>query len=177
MEIISPLLLSFFSYSMILVEIATRSDLISVSMTSLLRRLQASVSLWCLLCNCWSSLTGPDRGSEDGHNVAPPSAWAQSREGRYWLSQSRRLLWGLSDAWMLECSQKCTGLKCEIVHKRHYINAWVRSYSLSLESLSSSLRNAGLTTSPWGPRSSRWRRRLIRWTHTKSALWTWWWTW
>ncbi len=68
---------------------------------SLLCRLQPSASFWSLLCNQQSSLTGPGWGGEDGSHVAPPSAWTQSREGRYWLSQSRRLLWGLSHVQML----------------------------------------------------------------------------
>lgn len=83
-----PLL--FLSYSMILVEIATRSDLNSVSKATLPKGRDPPPQY-----NEHLTLTGPRWRNEDGYNVAPTSAWAEGRKGRHWLSQWSRLLWGL----------------------------------------------------------------------------------
>lgn len=78
------------SYSMILVEIATRSDLNSVSKATLPKGRDPPPQY-----NKDLTLTGPCWRNEDGYNVAPTSARAEGRKGRHWLSQWSRLLWGL----------------------------------------------------------------------------------
>lgn len=63
------------SYSMILVEIATRSYLSAVSVLAGFEDYNRQPSLdICLFASGGSSKTGPRRRDEDGYHVAPPSA-------------------------------------------------------------------------------------------------------
>lgn len=84
------------SYSMILVEIATRSDLFSVSMAC---RFSVDCSLLALISALKRynpPLTGPGGRGEDGHHVAPTAAGAEGGQVGHRLSQQRGLLRGPS---------------------------------------------------------------------------------